>query len=127
MSAQKDRLRVVVGGIGWITLVTGAVQVIAPAFVLRRIGGAEPKGSVHLFGTVGFFMVVVGGLLARTVSRPDPDPDVIAWSTVQKIGATTAMSIGVARGVFSPVALLVAAFDGACAAVLVAYRIRRKP
>ena len=126
-----DRLRPVARGIGAITFLTGAVQVVAPAFVLRRIGGQGRGGSVHLFGTIGFFMVVVGGLLAqatgrsgaeRTVIRP-----VITWSAVQKIGATTAMTIGAARGVFAPVALLVALFDGVSAAVLLVYRAKLRP
>ncbi len=126
--ARRDQtLRPAARGIGWITFVTGAIQVIAPGFVLRRIGGAQRAGAVHLFGTIGFFMVVVGGLLAQTTARPAPEGTVVTWSAVQKIGATTAMSLGVARGVFAPIALLVALFDGVSAVVLLGYRARLRP
>ncbi|HYP73774.1 MAG TPA: hypothetical protein VEP72_06745 [Microbacterium sp.] len=126
--ARRDQtLRPAARGIGWITFVTGAFQVIAPGFVLQRIGGEQRAGSAHLFGTIGFFMVVVGGLLAQATARPDPERSVLTWAAIQKIGATTAMSLGVARGVFAPVALLVAVFDGVSAAVLLAYRARLRP
>jgi len=138
MSARVEaagRLRQVARGIGAITFATGAIQVVAPAFVLQRIGGERRPASVHLFGTIGFFMVVVGGLLARATSRGDEGTTgdaavvrpVVTWSVVQKIGATTAMTLGVVRGVFAPVALLVALFDGASAAALIAYRSKLRP
>lgn len=127
MTGRADALRRIARGIGAVTFATGAAQVVAPGFVLRRIGGEERASSTHLFGTIGFFMVVVGGMLAHATRRPEPDRDVVTWSAVQKVGATTAMSIGVARGVFSPVALLVALFDGVSAVLLLAYRSRIRP
>lgn len=127
MTGRTDALRRIARGIGAVTLATGATQVVAPRFVLRRIGGEEGATSRHLFGTIGFFMVVVGGLLTRATGRTAPQRDVVTWSAVQKVGATTAMSIGVARGVFSPVALLVALFDGVSAVLLLAYRSRIRP
>lgn len=131
-ATRTDALRRIARAIGAITFATGATQVVAPAFVLRTIGGEQRPSSVHLFGTIGFFMVVVGGLLARATGPGDgrgdgpgePDRDVVTWSAVQKVGATTAMTVGVARGVFAPVALLVALFDGLSAVLLLVYRSR---
>ncbi len=127
--ARPDTLRRIARAIGAITFATGATQVVAPAFVLRKIGGEQRPAPVHLFGTIGFFMVVVGGLLARATGRSAAyrggvDRSVVTWSAVQKVGATTAMAIGVARGVFAPVALLVALFDGLSAMLLLIYRSR---
>lgn len=123
--ASRDRSRPltqIARAIGLITLATGALQVVAPAFVLRRIGGEERAVSTHLFATIGFFMTVVGGLLAETAGRERPDAAVVAASIVQKAGATTAMAVGYLRGIFSPFALLVAAFDGVSAVLLMLLR-----
>lgn len=126
-AARVDRLRLLARAIGAITFATGATQVVAPGFVLRRIGGEQRPAPVHLFGTIGFFMVVVGGLLTKATGRDAPDRDVITWSAAQKVGATTAMAIGVARGVFTPIALLVVLFDGLSAVLLLVYRSRLRP
>lgn len=115
-------LRVVAG----VTVLTGAVQVVAPAFVLARLGATTDATASHLFATVGMFMVVVGGLLATTLARPRHDPDVVLWAAVQKAGAALAVGVGVARGTFDALALGVAAFDLLTAVVLVVH-LRRLP
>lgn len=119
---RSRRLTQVARAVGLITFATGALQVVAPAFVLRRIGGEERPVSTHLFATIGFFMTVVGGLLAETAGRKRPDAAVVTASIVQKAGATTAMTVGYMRGLFSPFALLVAAFDGVSAVLLMLLR-----
>ncbi|WP_273651722.1 hypothetical protein [Cellulomonas fimi] len=109
--------------IGWITVASGAAQMLVPSFVLSLLGASEDATAEQLFATVGMFMVVVGGLLLTTLSRPRHDPDVVLWAAVQKAAASVAVGVGVARGVFDPLALGVAAFD-LLTAVLLAVHLR---
>ncbi|SBS70361.1 hypothetical protein [uncultured Microbacterium sp.] len=117
-------LRGVLTAIGWGTVGTGALQVVAPGFVLRAIGGADERSTRHLFGTVGMFMVVVGGLVVGTLRSASPDTAALGWGAAQKAGAAVAVGLGVARRVFSPIALLVAAFDAVTAVLLAVHRNR---
>ena len=96
------------------------------AAVLKAHGAHNYSIFLHpetrqLFGTVGMFMVVVGGLLLHTLLNTVPSPEVVLWSGVQKTGAFGAVGIGVLNGVFSPLALLVAFFDLATAVLLFIY------
>ncbi|MGP0222649.1 MULTISPECIES: hypothetical protein [unclassified Paenarthrobacter] len=124
---RADPLRAVLAAIAVITILTGASQIPFGSTILRLIGGDPTPGAVQLFGTVGMFMVVVGGLLLHTLLAARPSPEVVLWSGVQKAGAFGAVGIGVLNGVFSPLALLVAFFDLATAALLFAYWLRIKP
>ncbi|UZN04649.1 hypothetical protein [Cellulomonas sp. S1-8] len=125
-TSPADRLVLVLRVIAWVTVATGVLQVVAPAFVLTRLGAFTDVTTAHLFATVGMFMVVVGALLATTLARPRHDPDVVLWAAVQKAGAALAVGLGVARGVFDPLALSVAAFDLLTAALLLLH-LRRLP
>ena len=105
--------------IGVATLLSGVGLAAAPRLALRAMGAGTARPAPLLFRVVGMFMVVCGGLLADA-SRPGPAPrEVLRWSAAQKVGATTAMTLGVVSRSYRPRALLVAAFDGACALVLV--------
>ncbi|WP_416418738.1 hypothetical protein [Paenarthrobacter aromaticivorans] len=119
--ATADPLRAVLAAIAIITVLTGAAQIPFGGQVLPLIGADPTPGMQQLFGTVGMFMVVVGGLLLHTLLNAVPSPEVVLWSGLQKTGAFGAVGIGVLNGVFSPVALLVAYFDLATAALLFAY------
>jgi hypothetical protein len=124
MTPGPTLLHRVLTGISVITVLTGATQVIAPAAVLRPIGADTSRTSRHLFATVGMFMVVVGGLVTQTLGTGHPDRTTLAWGAAQKAGAAVAVTVGVHRRVFSPLALLVAAFD-ACTAILLLVRRRQ--
>jgi hypothetical protein len=119
--AAADPLRSVLAVIAIITVLTGAVQVPFGGPVLQLIGADSTPETRQLFGTVGMFMVVVGGLLLHTLLNTAPSPEVVLWSGVQKTGAFGAVGIGVLNGVFSPLALLVAFFDLATAVLLFIY------
>lgn len=113
----SDPLRAVLAAIAVVTVFSGAVQIPFGGTILELLG-AEPTTAAHqLFATVGMFMVVVGGLLLHTLLRPEPAPEVLLWSGVQKAGACAAVAVGVLNGVFAPVALTVAVFDLATAAI----------
>jgi hypothetical protein len=75
----------------------------------------------QLFGTIGMFMVVSGGTLHRALAAPHPERGVLAWSAVQKLGASAAMGIGVRRGLYERRALAVAGFDFASGLCCLAY------
>ena len=94
-----------------LTVVSGAVQALAPARLLRALRAQDDAAARHFFGTVGMFMVVVGGGLLNALLRPGRQPIIVFWAALQKLGAAVAVGLGVRRGIFSPLALGVAFFD----------------
>lgn len=114
MSAGRALARAV----GVTTAASGAVLVAAPAPALRLLGARRDEPAPFLFGVVGMFMAVSGGLLVDGCRTDPPAPLVLRWSLAQKVGATTAMCLGVRRGRYGRQALAVAAFDGAAAVLL---------
>ena len=98
-----------------ITVLTGAAQMVWPRVILVAIGATPSDASAHAFGTVGMFMVLFGGALAQALMTDPPIRPLVGWATLQKAGAALAVAIGVSRGVFAPVALAVASFDGVTA------------
>ncbi len=94
-----------------LTVVSGAVQALAPRRLLRSLMVEDDATTRHLFGTIGMFMVIVGGGLLNALLRPGRDPVIVFWAAAQKIGAFLAVGIGVRRRIFSPLALGVAFFD----------------
>ena len=97
--------------ISGITMVTGAIQVLAPRRMLQALMAEDDDAARHFFGTIGMFMVVVGGGLLNALLRPGRDPVIVFWGALQKLGASVAVGIGVRRRIFSPLALGVAFFD----------------
>ncbi len=94
-----------------LTVVSGAVQALAPRGLLRFLMAEDDATARHFFGTIGMFMVVVGGGLLNALLRPGRDPVIVFWAALQKLGAAVAVGLGVRRRVFSPLALGVAFFD----------------
>lgn len=118
-----ERERLALQAISVTTIASGATQALAPGPLLELLGVEESPASRQLFATIGMFMVIVGGILLGAVGRR-PQPSVIGWSAIQKLGAAGAVAIGVRRGVFSPLALGVAAFDFASGLLALDYRRR---
>jgi predicted acylesterase/phospholipase RssA len=112
MKGRGERwLRWILVAISLATVVSGAVQLIAPGFELRFLQAESTPTSRHFFGIVGMFMVLFGGLLLHALVRPKENPAAFVWAGLQKLGACVAVGLGVARGIFSPLALGVAGFD----------------
>jgi hypothetical protein len=107
--------------IGALTVVTGALQVATPGFVLGQLAVDSNAASLHLFAIIGMFMVLFGGLLLHALSAATPQPTALLWVGFQKLGAAVAVGIGVMNGVFSPLAWLVAGFDLLSGALILAY------
>lgn len=124
---SDSALRRAMIAIAALTVATGAAQVLAPRRVLSPLAVQDDATTAHLFGTVGMFMVVVGGGLLDTLVRPAHNPGVIFFAGLQKIGASIAVALGVRRRIFSPPALLVAGFDLLSGVLAFAYwrRLRR--
>ncbi len=94
-----------------LTVVSGAVQALAPARLLRALRAPDDAAARHFFATIGMFMVVVGGGLLNALLRPGRQPVIVFWAALQKLGASVAVGLGVRRRIFSPLALGVAFFD----------------
>jgi hypothetical protein len=114
MSAKQAREleRRALIAIAGVTVLTGAGQVLAPRASLDPLLAEDDATTRHFFGTIGMFMVVVGGWLLDSLLRRPKDRSGLPWAAAQKVGASAAVGLGVKRGIFSPLALLVAGFDG---------------
>ena len=98
--------------IALITCLTGVLQCAFPSTFLGLLAtSSASRMAAHSFGIVGMFMVLFGGMLLHALARGEPSELVLLWSGLQKLGASAAVSAGVARGIFLPIALLVVAFD----------------
>jgi predicted acylesterase/phospholipase RssA len=112
MRSRGERgLRWILAAISVATVVSGAVQLLVPGFELEFLRAESTPTSRHFFGIIGMFMVLFGGLLLHALVRPKENPAAFVWAGLQKLGACAAVGLGVARGIFSPLALGVAGFD----------------
>ena len=93
------------------TLVSGIVQVFAPAFILGLVGAEITATTKQCFGTVGMFMFLFGGMLLQVLLSRQMIAPVFLWAGLQKVGAFVAVGIGVMNHSFSTSAMLVASFD----------------
>jgi len=93
------------------TVVSGIVQIFAPAFILGLVGAEITAATRQCFATVGMFMFLFGGMLLQVLLSRQMIAPVFLWSGLQKIGAFVAVGIGVMNHVFSLGAMLVACFD----------------
>lgn len=108
---RKDLLGTAVVAIAAITVVSGLVQLLAPGFVLGLIGGSVTPTSAHFFAIIGMFMAIVGALILHAELATESREVAVLWGSLQKYGAALAVAIGVGRGIFGALALLVAGFD----------------
>ena len=123
---QQSLLYYLVTAIAAITVVSGLVQMVVPRFVLRLVGAEITSTSSHFFGIVGMFMLLFGGALLHEVFSTPAQPVVALWAALQKFGAVAAVILGVLRGIFSPLALVVSSFDLVSAVIIFAYWSRIK-
>lgn len=97
--------------IACITLVSGAAQMLAGERILQIIATTSTGPEVHLFQTVGMFMVITGAMFAQSlISRTDA-PAISLWIAVQKFAAAGLVMAAYSKGYFLWLALGVAAFD----------------
>lgn len=104
-------LRLALIVIAAITVVSGATQMIAPAFVLEIIGSESSASAQHLFATVGMFMVITGAMFLQSLMSRSAEPAIPLWIGVQKLAAAALVAWGYGKGLFGVLALGVAGFD----------------
>ena len=121
-----DPLPTAAMAIGGLTAASGLALIAAPRFVLWVLGAGRAAPSPFLFRIIGMFMTVSGGLLADGARSPSQGRIALRWSLAAKVGAATAVALGVRSKRFGKQALALAAFDAA-AAGLVAVVIARAP
>ncbi len=122
---MKPKLRIVLLLIALATVATGLIQVFAPGFVLHIVGAAVTPTTRHFFAIVGMFMFLFGGLLLQALYSEQSSRAAIFWCGLQKAGASIAVFIGIAKGLFAPLAAAVASFD-LLSAVLIFLFLRMK-
>jgi hypothetical protein len=125
---KKDFLYVLLILIAAMTALTGAIQIVAPAFILRLLSAEVTPTSNHFFAIVGMFMVLFGGATLNALLSFVHHPIVIFWSALQKLGASIAVGLGVQHNVFASIALIVAVIDLLSGLLLLWYwkRIRQE-
>ncbi|MEX2592904.1 MAG: patatin [Anditalea sp.] len=111
MGTMKKYLNLFVVIISVVTILSGLAQVVMPAFVLNFIGAETSPTSSHLFGIVGMFMALFGGLMLHTVYSAQTSKEAVLWCAFQKLGAFVAVSLGIINGLFAFIAIGVALFD----------------
>jgi hypothetical protein len=108
---MKKYLRLVLLLISVTTFISGVIQTVAPALVLNFVGAAIDLTNKQFFATIGMFMFLFGGMMIHALYNEDDNRVVVIWSALQKLGAALAVAAGIIKGVFLPVAGMVAAFD----------------
>lgn len=93
------------------TLISGIVQIFAPAFILGLIAAEITPATRQCFATIGMFMALFGGMLLHVLLTRRMLSPVFLWAGLQKVGAFVAVVIGVMHHIFSPMALAIASFD----------------
>ena len=114
-------IRKLIIAIAVVTVISGVVQAIAPAFILGLVHAEIDPTTTQAFAIVGFFMALFGGLLIQCLAFGPPVLPGVLWSGLQKVGASAAVFIGIHRGVFSGFAAAVASFDGLSAVLILGY------
>ena len=120
---MKKYLRTVILLIAIVTIFSGMMQVIAPAFVLHFVGVQIDDATKQLFATIGMFMFLFGGMMVHALYDVNDNRVVIIWSALQKLGASIAVGIGILYGIFALPAAGVALFDF-CSGILFFYYLK---
>jgi hypothetical protein len=124
---RSDPLRWTLVTIAAGTTLSGAVQMVAPGFVLDLLSAPSSTATRLFFGIVGMFMTIIGAVLLHALLEPYDRRIVVFWAAMQKLAAAGAVALCVAKNVFSNYGLLLSAFDFATGALGLGYlwRIRR--
>lgn len=118
---MKKYLRLFIILIGILTAVSGLVQMLFPAFVLKLVGAEITNATKHFFAIVGMFMFLFGGLIVHALYSIQDNKAAILWCALQKFGASIAVAIGIAHHLFAWMTGLVALFDFISGIIILLY------
>lgn len=104
-------LRLCLIAIAAITVLSGATQIVAGELIMAVIANSATPAEVHLFGTIGMFMVITGAMFLQSLLTRSAEPAIPLWIAVQKLAAAVLVVIAFAKGYFLWIALGVAVFD----------------
>jgi hypothetical protein len=104
-------IRIVILLISVTTVLSGAIQVMMPSFVLQFVGARIDTTTSHLFATIGMFMFLFGAMMIHALYNEENNRVAVIWSGLQKLGASVAVFTGIFNGVFVTLAAGVAIFD----------------
>ncbi|MBL3554221.1 hypothetical protein [Rhodovulum sulfidophilum] len=110
-------LRLCLIAIAAITVISGAAQMIAGQTVMAIIATSATPTEVHLFATIGMFMVITGAMFLQSLLTRSPESAIPLWIAVQKLAAAILVAMAFANGYFRWLALGVAGFDALSAAL----------
>jgi peptidoglycan/LPS O-acetylase OafA/YrhL len=108
---MKKYLKLIILLISIVTVFSGILQIVSPAFVLNSIGAEITQTSKYFFGMVGMFMTLFGGMMLQAIYSVNQNEAAILWASFQKLGAAIAVGLAVFYGIFNSLALNVAVFD----------------
>ncbi len=117
----RDRFWWTLIGIGWITIVSGILQCIAPGFLLQILSPDVSTSSKHLLVITGVFTTAFGALLVNALVSPGYQPAAVLWTGIQKIFTAAVVGLAIQDKIFSPLALGAAAFDLVAGVMIIAY------
>jgi hypothetical protein len=117
----KKALPTFLRAIAVLTVVSGLVQIVAPAPILSFLHGEVSPTSAHFFRIIGMFMALFGGLLLQALRSGLGSRLAVNWCGYQKLGAFAAVSWAVAAKLMVPLALGVAGFDLLSGIAILAY------
>jgi hypothetical protein len=109
------------------TVISGAVQLLAPDFVLSIIATEKSPLTLQFFATVGMFMLITGAMFLQSLLKRSSETAIPLWIGVQKAAAAGLVAWAIMRGLLLPIAYVVAGFDAITAVLTFIFwhRLRR--
>jgi len=104
-------IRIIILLISATTVLSGAIQTVAPSFILNFVGARIDDTAIQLFATIGMFMFLFGAMMIHALYNEENNRVTVIWCGWQKLGASVAVFAGIFNGIFAPLAAGVAIFD----------------
>ena len=118
---MKKYTRLIVLVISIITVLSGIMQLVDPAFVLKNVGVPATPVTNQLFATIAMFMILFGGMVIHSIYTVYKSNVIILWAAFQKFGASIAVGIGILNGIFNLLSGAVALFDFCSGLIFIYY------
>ncbi len=100
-----------------VTIISGLVQLVAPAWELSFIATSQSALGEQFFATVGMFMVITGAMFLQSLLTHSSERAIPLWIGVQKAAAVALVSLAIVRGLLAPIAFGTVGFDAVSAII----------